>query len=349
MDIKKMPLFYKLYCSVLIIFLVLLLVFSVVFYGYIKQYNEGIHETVSENFFNDVFVKKDIEKIIELSGIEKSEFETNDDLKSFIEEPLSKNLSYTYISSADNNEKNRQYIVKSDEYKIATFLLRPDDKGDYRQTRLSLHLPKSFEKTYNILDSSELYINGIKADSKYIQSTYNHKASEYLPEGVKAPVWTSYRITGLTKEPVVTVVDRNKNKPVLVEQNGIFFEQIIQDNTEEELIERLVTAAKEYAKCMQYDAPKNKVLPYFEKGTDLYESIRTVENMFVWDHSGYAFEDESVSEFMRYDDNTVSVRISFTHILKKNGKEDYRDKTDITYFARNVDGKYLIYNRYNNK
>ena len=51
---------------------------------------------------------------------------------------------------------------------------------------------------------------------------------------------------------------------------------------------------------------------------------------------------------MRYDENTVSMRISFEHILKKYGYEDYKDITDITYFARNVDGKYLIFARHNN-
>ena len=321
---KKLPQFYKVYFSAIAVFAVLLIIFSFIFYGYLKEYNKGIHETVSEKFYTDLFVNKDVDKIISLSGITNSEFETVEDLKSFIKEPLSKTLSYTYISSADNSELTRQYIVKSDEYKIATFTLSPDENGDYKQTSLSLHLPKSFEKTYNILDSSELYINGVKADSKYIQSTYNHEVSQYLPDGVKAPQWTSYKITGLTKEPVVTVVDRNQNKPVLLENNGIFFEQILEDKKEDELIEQLLTASKEYAKCMQYDAPKNKVLPYFEKGTDLYNSIRTVENMFVWDHNGYAFEDESVSEFRRYDENTNQ-----TYPMRsKEDAIDYRYFTD---------------------
>ena len=71
---------------------------------------------------------------------------------------------------------------------------------------------------------------------------------------------------------------------------------------------------------------------------------------FVWKHSGYEFTDESVSEFFRYDPNTVSVRIAFTHILHRAGSADYKDKTDITYFAHKTrdDGDYLIFARYNN-
>jgi hypothetical protein len=82
---------------------------------------------------------------------------------------------------------------------------------------------------------------------------------------------------------------------------------------------------------------------------DAVESLPMMaENTFVWDHNGYSFENEKVSEFMRYNENTVSCRISFTHLLHKHGREDYKDVTDITYFAEKIDGEYYIFARYNN-
>lgn len=348
MTFKQLPKFYKIYFSVLCSFVILLIVSSVAFYCFIDSYNDGIHETVSKNFFNEIFADKNIDQMLEISGIKPSEFESIDDLKSYISHHLDGKLTYTYITSTENSDDTRKYIVKSDDYKIATFTLAQDENKDYYPSSLILHLPKTHETEVQILDSSTLYINGVKAENKYIYVTYPHKNAEYLPENVPSPNWTKYKITGLTKDPEIVVIDRNGNKPVLTESDGILCETVIPDPDEKEVITRLVTAAKEYAKCMQYDAPKNKVLPYFESGTTLYESIKTVENMFVWDHAGFAFEDEEVTDFMRYDENTVSLRIAFTHILKKHGKEDYRDRTDITYFARKTDGEYLIYDRYNN-
>lgn len=349
MKIKELPLFYKIYYCALTAFLLLLIIFAIVFYNFIASYNEGIHETVSKNFFEDVFLAKDINKILEVSGIQSSKFESTDDVKSFISKYLDGNLSYTYVTSNEESDNSRKYIVKSVDYKIATFSLSQDEKNDYYPSSLTLHLPKTFETEVQILSDSTLYINGVRADKDYIYVTYPHKNAEYLPENVPYPIWAKYKITGLTKRPEIVVKDRNGNTPVLTETDGIFCENILPDPEEKEVVERLVTAAKEYAKCMQFDAPKNKVLPYFEKGTPLYEDIKTVENMFVWDHAGYSFEDEEVSDFMRYDENTVSVRVAFTHILKKYGREDYKDRTDITYFAKKIDGKYLIYDRYNNK
>ncbi len=341
---KNLPLFYKIYFLCLSVFIMFLIIFLIFLNSFITSYNEGIPETVSERFFNDVFLKLDTEKIIEMANISPSEFETQEDLNDFLNKTLSSNLSYTSISSDGDD---RKYIVKSGEYKCASFTLTPDEKGDYHPSSLSLHLPKSASAVYKVLDSSTLYINGKAVGDEYITSREDHISAEYLPEGVNCPQWVIYSVEGITQEPKVSVIDRNGATPELYESDGILTEEIVYDTEEKEITDRILEGAKKYAICMQDDAPKSAVYPYFEKGTELYNDIRSVENTFVWEHSGYAIEDEKVSEFFRYDENTVSVRISFTHVLKKSGRQDYRDITDITYYARNIDGKYMIFARHN--
>ncbi len=346
MKIKKLPLFYIIYFSLLAVFFIALTGFSIYLSSFIKQYNEGIPETVSQRFFENTFLNLNTDKIIEMSGEKPCEFETTDDLKAFLREKLSDELSYTSISSDIENTK--AYIVKSGDYKVASFTLVSDEHNDYSPSTLSLHLPKDINKTVRVLSNTSLTVNGIPVTDEYIVKREPHKNALYLPDEVGCPDWITYEISGLTKEPQLVITDRNGNTPLLLEEDGIICEQVIYDEPEKEIVDRLLTAAKKYAACMQNDESKYSVLPYFEKGTDIYEGIRTVENTFVWDHAGYSIEDENVSEFMRYDENTVSVRISFTHILKMHGREDYRDITDITYFARCIDGKYYIFNRYNN-
>lgn len=349
MKLKRLPLFYKIYFSALILFAIILIIFSVALSGFIKRYNEGLPETVSERFFTEVFENLDTEKIIRLSGAKHSEFETDEELKAFIEDKLSGKLTYTSISSVGSVDSDtKSYIVKSGDYKLASFTLDKDENGDYHQSELYLYLPKSVAKKYKILSSSKLTVNGKDVDESYVTETELMRNAEFLPEGVPCPQWVTYEITGLTKEPEVQIIDRNGASPSFTEKEGVLTENIIYDESEPEITERLLSAAKKYAACMQNDASKSSVLPYFEKGTEIYESIRTVENMFVWDHAGYSIENEKTDEFMRYDENTVSIRISFTHVLKMYGREDYRDFTDITFFARNVDGKYLIFAQCNN-
>lgn len=347
---RRMPVFYRVYLTLLVIFAAALAIGAFALNAWLAKYNEGIPETVSERFFETYFAKPDIDGILNFAGITPSEFETTEQLNAYVSGILTASpLSYTSISSgSDANVK--KYIVKSGDYKVADFTLEKNADKIWQPATLTLHLPTSDKKEYRILDNSKLYLNGIEVTEKYILSREPIEAAAYLPEEVKAPEWVTYEIPNLTSVPEARIVDRNGNEPTLSEKDGIFCEDIVYDEPETALTEYLVKAAKQYAKCMQNDASKASVLQYFEKGTDLYNSIRTADNMFVWSHSGYEFKDEKVSEFFRYDENTVSVRIAFTHILKRAGSADYKDRTDITYFAHktSADGNYLIFARYNN-
>lgn len=341
----SLPKFYRIYFSALAVFLILLIIGCIVLSSIISQYNKGIPETVSDNFFNETFMKTDTDKIIEMAGIKANEFETIDVIRGSILDEMN-DLSYTSISSDGDIKK---YIVKSGEYKVASFTLKPDEKGDYHPDTLELHLSKNTKDTFRVLSGSTLYINGISVSDKYISNKEPHINSSYLPEGTSALEWITYKIDGLSKAPDVKVIDRNGKETSLSEgKDNILTEDIIYDEPEAEIVDRILKGAKQYAICMQEDASKASVYPYFERGTDLYKSFQMVENFFVWDHYAYEIRNEQVSEYMRYDENTVSMRISFEHILKKHGHEDYKDITDITYFARNIDGKYMIFARHNN-
>ena len=346
---KKMPKFYIVYFTLLGLFAIALIVGCILLGSFVMDYNKGIHETVSERFFEDNFLKLDVDKLISLSGTVPCEFETESDLKAYVTETLTKDtLTYTSVSSLTDDD-TKKYIVKSGDYKVATFTLKPDKKGDYKEDTLTLHLPSSLDRQYKILDSGTLYINGKAVSENYITETSDHMSAEYLGSTADSPKWVTYTVTGLTKEPECKIIDRNGNTPAFApDETGIPTEEIIYDTEDAKITTRLLEAAKQYAKCMQNDASKASVYKYFKKGTDLYNSIRSVENTFVWDHNGYSFENEKVSEFMRYNENTVSCRISFTHLLHKHGREDYKDVTDITYFAEKIDGEYYIFARYNN-
>lgn len=348
MKLKNMSLFYKIYFTAIAVFIVALIIAAVSLNIWLVDYNKGIPETVSQVFFEKNFLNLNAEELVSMSGVKPCEFETDDDIINYLKNEFAKNeLTYTSISTGTETE-SKKYIVKSGEYKIASFTLLPDEKNDYYPVSVELHLPKSLNRQYKILDSSELYVNGIKADDKYVTDISDHISAKYISNEAKPLKGVTYTIDGLTKEPEIYVVDRNGKTTTVLENDGIYYENIIYDEFEEEVVDRIVKAAKQYAICMQNDASKASVLPYFLKGTDLYSSIRTAENMFVWDHSGYSFENEKISEFFRYDENTVSLRVSFTHVLHKYGTEDYKDYTDITYFAKNVNGEYLIFARYNN-
>lgn len=341
---KKLSLFSTIYLYCVAFSIVAIAVFLLWLRGWVSDYNERIPETISQKFFDQTFISLDADKIIEMSGVTPCEFETNDDLKKYIETNF-KDLSFTSVAMGYDEDK--RYIVKSGKYKIAEFTLEKNGKT-WIVDSLKLFLPEGSEQVFKVLSTDTLYINGKAVSKDYITSTEAHKSAEHLPEWVKAPEWVIYTVDGLVGDSKFTVNDRNGASAQLVEKDGILTEEIIYDKEDPEIIDRILKGAKQYAICMQNDATKSSVFPYFEKGTDLYTRIMSVENMFVWDHNGYEFEDVKTSEFFRYDDSTVSLRVSFIHILKMHGREDYRNPTDITYFARLIDGEYMIFSAYNN-
>lgn len=351
MKTRKKPLFYKIYFSVLGVFAVLLVLSAVFLHRWLYEYNEGIPETVSARFFESAFRTPDAERLLALSDTKVSEFENEDSARAALAALFADrdSLSYTSVSAA-NDSAERMYIVKSGDFKVASFTLAPNGKGDYEPRSVKLFLPRGNRVRCTVLANSTLYVNGVAVTEAYITERSEHEAAAYLPDGVKAPEWVTYEVNGLFNAPVLSVTDRNGAHPALVGENADCREQVLYDTPDAAIVETLTAAAKQYAKCMQNDASKASVLKYFERGTDLYASIRSAENTFVWEHSGFAFEDEKTSEFFRYDEHTVSLRISFTHVLKKAGRADYRDRVDITFFAHDTaeNGGYLIFAMHNN-
>lgn len=343
---KRMPLFYKIYFASIALFFVLLVVFLIWLNGAVHNYNQSIPETISERFFDSTFKNLNPEKIIQMSDTKPSEFETEGMLKSYIETVFSGDISYTSVSNGKSHQK--KYIVKSGEHKIAEYFLEKDAENKWAASKIGLFLPEERSKIVKILSSGKLLVNGKEVSEKYVTSTTDGKWQQYLPNDTQAPYWVTYTLPRLYQQPEIKVIDRNNNLPRLVEEKGIITEEIIYDQQEQEIVSRIKDGALQYAICMQNDAKKNTVYPYFKKGTELYKRIQSVETAFVWEHNGYDFEDVEISEYFRYDPSTISLRISYTHVLKMNGKQDYRNFADITYFAQLVDGKYMIFSCYNN-
>ncbi len=342
---KRFSKFYVIYFACILFFIVALSVFLVWLNSAIKDYNKTLPETIAEEFFLTTFKTVDAERILELSGDEPTEFETKEDLKSYIEKELNTPLTYTSIATTDSTKK--QYIVKAGEFKVADFTLTKSENS-WQAHGVNLYLPKGDDVSVTLLSSSTLYINSTPVDDSYVTHTEPHTRDKYLTEDMTKHDYVTYTIPGLTKTPDIKVVDRNENTPTLTEKDGVFVENVIYDEVEDAIVERILTGAKQYAICMQNDATKSSVFPYFEKGTELYKRILSVETIFAWDHNGYDFEDVETSEYFRLDDKTVSLRVKFVHILKKYGREDYRNPTDITYLAREIDGEYMIFASYNN-
>lgn len=359
---KKMPKFYLVLIICWVLALVALAVGLFIVRGYLADYESVQPKYVADEVFEKYFETGDYLSIIKHSSLNKSKYETDEILADYISSLTEgKELSYYSISSGMDTDSAKYAVKYTDgekDYKVASFTLSVSDekseKGFSKYALDSFELFYSTDVSVNIkaIKGSVPYVNGIPLDESHItEDNVSHESNAHMPEGVEGIKFTMYSLQGLTTAPEVKVCDAQGNEIELgfVESDKLYYTKLVYDDVlRAEQSEFVIEAAKNFAAYMQNDQALAKLSPYFEKGTALYNSIRSTLQWAVIDHDSYDFENIETSNFYRYDENTFSCRVKLTHILKRKRLEDYRDTMDATFYLRMVDGKYLIYDSTNN-
>lgn len=352
---RRFPLFYTIYFSVILLVIIAVAVAAVYLINILGEYEQAQPKYVAEDIYKRYFENGiDYSALLDIAGYDLSEFETKDDLVRYLGEQNRGELSYYRVTSGVDASLCK-YIVKMGSVKICTFTLEADASDDSRFDSYSL---ASLELYYNPVQSvsvtiptgTTLYLNGRAADDRYIaESGIKTDTCNYMPEGVEGITLKRYEIDGLFYQPTVEVKAQSGAVCEVTESDsGVYTAAIPYDSElEAQWRDKVIEIVKAYSVYMQGDAYFGSISGYFEYGSDLYEMIRTVENMFVVSHYSWSFENESASEFYKYDDNTFSCRVSVTHLLHRWGAEDYKDFIDMTLYFRKTDGNYYIYNRQN--
>jgi len=354
---RRFPVFYIVLLSLVVLFFAAFAVGLRYVKAFLADYEAALPKYAAEAVFKRYYDAEDKTDLVRASGFTASEYESEEDILKKLDETIGgQPLSYRTVSTGlDGREK---YTVKAGDKKISSFILmKSGEKSQYGSDlyaleSVELFLKKDQSASILVPNGYTLKVNGKDASSDAItERDIPTLSCEHMPEGVKGLTYSQYTVSDLLHAPSLTVFAPDGRECALEqdEDRDIPKAHIVYDEAlQAEMSEYVLTAAKTYAAFMQMDGTRNKVLPYFEKGTPLYDSINTVEYYFVIPHSSYDFEDVKCSEFFRYDDNTFSCRVSFVHVLKKPGMEDFRDFIDITLYLRKVGDQYLIYDRYNN-
>lgn len=352
---KRFPLFYTIYFSVIALVIIAVAITAGLLAKLLKEYEDAQPKYVAESIYERYFANGiDYGSLLDIAGYELSEFETKDTLVKYLGEQNKGELSYYSVTSGVDASVCK-YIVKMGDVKICTFTLESEPSEDSRFDHYAL---ADLELYYNPVEcvsvtvpsNAQLYLNGTAVDDKYItESDIKTDSCDYMPNGVNGITLKRYEVTGLFYQPSLEVkTPTGVDCAVTDDGEGVYTAAIPYDaELEAEWREKVIEIVKAYAVYMQGDSYFGSISGYFEYGTELYEMIRTVENMFVVSHYSWSFEGESAAEFYRYDENTFSCRVSVTHLLHRWGADDYKDFIDMTLYFRNIDGNYYIYNRQN--
>ncbi len=353
---KRLPIFYAVYFICIALAVIAIHVAIGVVETYLSDYESARPQYEAVRVFDEYYASGDFSKLVDKCDVPLTAYETKDALCQYLSAfTRGKNVSFSAITTG--LDTSLRYIVKADDIKFSSFTLnesaRKSEKGFtlYEVTDFELYCAPTESVSVTVPRGYTVFVNDIPLDESMLTETViKDKTCDFMPDGVEGIVFVEYKADGLYLRPNSVTVKAPDGRDCVVNTmpNGTYRADILySDVLASEHSAYVIEAAKAISMYMQNDAMFRTPSVYLDPKSELYSNLRTSETYFVIKHNSYDFEDVRTSEFYQYDENTFSCRISFTHVLKRTGAEDYRDYIDITYFLRRVDDKFLIYDRYN--
>ena len=352
MKIKKFPIFY--------IFLLALVVLTVIFTEFgksyltdvLEEYENSQYKYVAEEVLENNFNSGNGEALYQLFKAQISEIETPERVKAYFDELKGENSF-----SLQSLDKQIEYAVKCGDKRFATLTF--DKSGAKTEKGFDLYELKNaklseklfIERSVMVPSGFSLYANGVLIGEEYFSGeTVITTYDDELPCNLLGIEYKTYVLSGLLGEPQIEVKSPagNAAEVVLLENGSYFANMTFDKSISAELSDYVIAATEAYACYLQKDANFGKVAKYLDSSSKLYHSIRTSPNWMVIDHNSYSFEDAEVTEYYEYDENSFACRVKLTHVLKYRGLQDYRDYIDITWYLKKINGKFLIYDSFNN-
>lgn len=353
---KRVSSFWKIYIVIGVLLFAALGIWLMCLYGWLGDFESAQPKYLAEETFNEYFKEFDAEEYVKLCDpdtLPDTEANTVAYLESVTE---GKEITYKKVSTG--MDTGYKYVVLADDgtdaVKFASFMLVEEGSSDdgfktYKADNFELYTSSNSQFTVEAPKGYTVIVNDIELTAdNIIENDIPTPSCEHMPEGVSGLYYTKYLVKGLLSEPVVSVKSSDGTAAVVVEDGHNYKAQPVYDeDLEAQYSQWVLEGVENYAKYSQYDSKVNvtgfnKVAPYFDPDSELYESIKTVDNMFVIHYDKYEFTDMTASEFYRYDENTFSCRVQYTQKLYKDN-EVYDDVVDQTLYLRLVDDKYLIY------
>ncbi len=352
---KKMAAFWKVYIAFCVLFVMALGGWLYFLLGWLGDYEAAQPKYVAEATFERYFEPFDAESYVKMCSEAGTTLETDENIANYLKE-LTRGKLLTYKRVSSGMEDIYKYVVLcgSDDVKFASFTLVQDKDavGRFKTYKAEDFAVYTDSKNKIVIEAPKGYtvsVNGNALSDAYVtEADIPTDSCAYMPEGVEGLYYVKYVVTGLLSEPTVEISSKD-GLPAQVEKKAATYKALPVYDTllEGEYSEWILEGVEKYAKYSQYDSKVNatgfgQVAPYFDPESELYESIRTMENMFVIEYDKYEFTDMKASEFVKYDENTFSCRVQYTQKLYK-GSKLYDDFVDQTLYLRMVDGEYKIY------
>lgn len=337
---KQKSLFYKIYFSVIAVFLAVLIVGLLIFRNWLASYEAAQPEQIVDRFIETYVETGNLFSVRKDYNLKLSAYESEDGFKkAFKEVTKDKKLEvFTYSGSLGDND--RAYTLKADDKKIMNIFLKQDKEKGFNIS--SVELDKSLYKSVKITATSDadISVNGVKVKD-------SDRKNEELPD-IKGDFFKGknlvnkqiIKLDNLLSTPKEVTAKSGKKDLEVKNEDGEY--TVIQEFDEKESLGKFAgDASKACAAYMQNDSSLYNVRKYVDTTTEFYTNIRTSLVIFVIDHNGYEIKDLNVTDYHKYSDGLYSCRVRLTNELKL-GNQRYQDHFDKYVYLRSDGNSYKV-------
>ena len=342
---RKISLFTKVYLSVISLFLCVLVAFLCILWSWLGAYEVSLSKNIAAD------VVKNIENgSFDIKSVQKTEFDLDSDIKAYFDNFKGKEIGV--FKPAGATEQDNIFILKSNDERIATVYVKENgEKGKFGFTQFELESISIASKTESIKikapKNHKVLVNGVEVGSQYIT---NDNASDpiaaFLPDSVEPLQYVEYTVDKPMIFHGVSISDGKQTQEVVLKEGETVYHAKPFSQTELYNIhsEFILNAMKAYSYYIFEKAEFYTITPYLVQGSPFYKKSATIDNNWVRGHSGCKFQNETFTEFYRYDANTISCHFKMDVVMNRWGKGEYRDKIDMTLILWNNGSGFKIYN-----
>lgn len=329
---KQKSLFYKIYFSVIAIFILLLITGILVFRNWLAGYEAAQPEQIVNTVITEYLEKGSLYSVKDEYKLKLSKYETQKSFDLTVKE-LTDGKNLTSLSSALKPEDcDVAYVIKADDSDFLKVYLKKDAKTK-KYSISGMEFDKSLYQTFTVTATSDaaVKINGVEVDAADISDEELPNLKNYTDSGkiIKKQIITADCL--LNKPESVTATSGDKTLQVDESDNCYV---VVQDFAEKEAVSDIAgKAASTYAAYMQNDSNLTNIKKYIDSNTEFYTNIRTSLVMFSLEHESYAIKNLSVTDLHKYSDNLFSCRVRLTNILTRKGNT-YEDNFDKYVYLR---------------
>lgn len=315
-----------------------------VLWDFLAEYENYLPEKTVENILAEGPEQGDTSPVYESADFTPNKYEDDSAAREYVAGLFKGELTYTKDVKL-STEDTPVYAVKCDGKRVCSLTLTKTGEQSgwgfplYRGVGYSgVEIPTS-DITIIAPDNAEIRINGIPMRELPVKSETVAECEHFYGYIDSIPGMAGYTVSGFTQPPEVTAF-RADGSELRQELNGTEYRFTLDGGEPpQELSELAVTVSETYSKFISADASFDAVAKYVPEDVPLYENIRTYESKFYTPHTDYDFLDVKVSDYRRYAEDCVSLRVTYTQRIYSGWYGDFDFATDNTiYLAKSGEG-----------